>query len=566
MARSFLTLATAALATTAALAALQPPAGNFVDGACVKGYVHGSASDAAVDLFPAKAAPGSEFKREVSSDYSLLWDVTYHKHYKVINATNAALVAGSNAVKYAVLYQCGTPRPDLSATLGTVGVNYYSIPITKAAVTSTTYLPLLEILGERKSIVAYTSSFSYVSSPCLKKMKEIDLTTKEVNTGDWTAKNGELTTLGVQVSFADSWSSSALNAWVMTDTKETSSTVSALLGGSSAALQSAEYLKLVSLFFNREAEANAAFDTILNRYVCTAKDVKAQIAEAGATNTPNVLWASYSTDGAGISGWSVGTCPSYYCEAIKTAGGKMIEFTGVVGEINMWGGWTKALSTAQLLEKATTADVWFHAGNWSTNGAKVFDAGSASVVPAVKNGRVFDTQGKGANDWFESRVAEPDVFLRDIASALHPNHASLGKRGARAWIRRHDEWVNERKDEACTDTNAKHTLGGDGQEWCPTVENTHAAAFLETPSGIATIVVLAIVAAIALVALVVGVVAVAVVVARGKQSADGSSEVAVMKGDAMPTVVVPEEDVAEVEMVGAAEGGVTPATTVTVVA
>ena len=538
MARSFLTLATAALATTAVLAAVEAPAGNFVDGACVAGY--DASSDASVDLFPSKAVPGSDFKDKVSSDYSLLWDVTYHKHYKVINATNAALV-DSNAVKYAVLYQCGTPQPDLSATLGTAGVKYYSIPITKAAVASTTYLPLLEILGERKAIVAYTSSFAYVTSPCLNKMK-IDGTTNEV-TGDWPTRNTELTRLGVQVTFSDTYNPAALNAWVMTNIKETSAAASALFGGTSATLQGAEYIKLVSLFFNREAEANAAFSTIANRYLCTVKDVQAAVAAAGAT-TPKVLWASYYA-----GGWSVGTCPNYYCEVIKAAGGEMIEYTGMVGDVvTSWG--SKYLSTAQLLTKAKDADVWFHAGNWSTRGGTQFTAGHRDVK-AVKNGRVFDTNGRGSNDWFESRVAEPDVFLRDIASALWPNHASLGKRDGRGWIRHQDEWVNERREEVCTDTGAAHTLSGDGHAWCPETKTSQEVMFMETPVGIMVIALAAILALVVAVTVVAFVVA-AVVLIKVKNGANASGKAV------LPTVAVSEKAAVEVELA--------PVASVTVVA
>ena len=32
-------------------------------------------------------------------------------------------------------------------------------------------------------------------------------------------------------------------------------------------------------------------------------------------------------------------------------------------------------------------------------------------IKAVQNKDVFDTWGRGSNDWYESRTAEPDVFL-----------------------------------------------------------------------------------------------------------------------------------------------------------
>ena len=39
---------------------------------------------------------------------------------------------------------------------------------------------------------------------------------------------------------------------------------------------------------------------------------------------PRVLWVYYIESG-GVGGWSVGSCPNYYCEVIGDAGGSMIQ-------------------------------------------------------------------------------------------------------------------------------------------------------------------------------------------------------------------------------------------------
>ena len=354
---------------------------------------------------------------------------------------------------------------------------YYSVPVTKVSTTSTTYIPFIEMLGERAAIVALPSSVTaYVSSPCLKKRMadgQVTTVTGDTFSTGWTNRNTALTTAGVTLTIADSFSKAALNAFVMTDTKETSTTASTKLGGTTAALQSAEYIELVALFFNREAEANAAFGTIVDRYECTTKDIKAEIAKF-ATPMPaiKVLWASWANDGSGNSGWSIGTCPSYYCEAIITAGGELVTYTGVVGDVTMWG-FYKYLSTAQLLAGAgATADVFIHSGNWSSAVEGNTLATLAAGLAAVQSGRVFDTNRMGSTDWFESRVAEPDVFLRDVASALHPSHANLGQHD-RAWLRQHDEGGEERA--ACgIDSTVPHKLQGD-PAWCGSLDSSAAS-------------------------------------------------------------------------------------------
>ena len=65
---------------------------------------------------------------------------------------------------------------------------YVSVPITTSAVTSTTHIPWVELLGERKSLVAYTSGFSYVSSACLNAMYEDGLAFSAYDSSTWSTK------------------------------------------------------------------------------------------------------------------------------------------------------------------------------------------------------------------------------------------------------------------------------------------------------------------------------------------------------------------------------------------
>ena len=50
---------------------------------------------------------------------------------------------------------------------------------------------------------------------------------------------------------------------------------------------------------------------------------------------PRVLWVYYSEDSSGNGGWSVGSCPNYYCEVIGDAGGNMIEYNET-GSVLLW--------------------------------------------------------------------------------------------------------------------------------------------------------------------------------------------------------------------------------------
>lgn len=118
-------------ATTTVAFGFVAPTTNLVDGACVEGYdpiAHG-----AVDFFPAQATGRDEFQGKVSSDYALLWDVSYHGHYKL-------LVNHLREETY-VLWQCGTPKPEIEGATA-----YFEVPIGRAATTSTTYMPYVFFL------------------------------------------------------------------------------------------------------------------------------------------------------------------------------------------------------------------------------------------------------------------------------------------------------------------------------------------------------------------------------------------------------------------------------------
>ena len=48
-----------------------------------------------------------------------------------------------------VAYQCGTPMPNVS-----YATDYIEVPVSTVAVTSTTNIPWVELLGKRSSMVA----------------------------------------------------------------------------------------------------------------------------------------------------------------------------------------------------------------------------------------------------------------------------------------------------------------------------------------------------------------------------------------------------------------------------
>ena len=427
-------------------------AANYVGGQCVVGVTSG-------DLFPDKCAYGTQFTQTVAADYSLLWEVAYYDSYKVVKNGDAVHA----------LHQCGVDAPtseELPAYA--VEATLVEVPVTAVATTSSTYLPFIEMLGERRALKAYQSSFYYVSSPCLRKMYRDGLI--EAQSGDWpNTVNPDLEALGVQATFASSWGMDEHNAVLLTDTAEQQP---------NAVLKTAEYVEYVGLYFNREKEAAAAIEHIVANWLCTKEAVAGVVQDKAPVK---VLWAQYwgsATCGDGSSGgWSVASGNTWYSEIIEAAGGSLI-VPAVEAACESWG--APYLSTAQLLEVGADADVFISPGPWAADQ-------DVSALKAWENGRVFDNQGpRGANDWFERRVVEPDAVLQDLAVAFYPGATEL-EGLSRKWLRDvvAEEPVggvsDEDLDAACPDIDAPYEFSStdmcarlivDNEPAQPTVDTT----------------------------------------------------------------------------------------------
>ena len=62
-------------------------------------------------------------------------------------------------------YQCGTGKPS-TGDLGFTPDLYVSVPVTKVAFTSSTYLPWIELLNERGTVKHTIGGVAYISSTC----------------------------------------------------------------------------------------------------------------------------------------------------------------------------------------------------------------------------------------------------------------------------------------------------------------------------------------------------------------------------------------------------------------
>ena len=163
----------------------------------------------------------------------------------------------------------GTPEPFVDVDF------VVEVPVKTVAVTSTTYLPYVEMIGERRAMKAYTSTFQYVTSTCLRRLYYVDEAIVEAYNESSFSIIPEAVE-GVDVVIADEWSvaTTAPHApsYSMSDTHEDS------------VLRTAEYVEILGLFFNREREATEAFNLIAERYQCVKDRVIAERVIEKATS------------------------------------------------------------------------------------------------------------------------------------------------------------------------------------------------------------------------------------------------------------------------------------------
>ena len=342
--------------------------------------------DADVDYFPSKLA----------SDYATGWEVTYHKAYKVIDVGDTKIVA----------YQCGTPEPTVDGATVTV-----QIPFESVAVMSTTYVPFFELIGYGQAIKG-VSGTDTVSSPCLRDAIAAG-DVSNIGSENWAPSISDINAVGADAVFASAWDVGNNLAGIE------GAAIPVRESEELTAIGSAEWLEYVALFLNAEEAASAHIAMVASRIDVAEQAVQDTLLLEG-TRRKSVLWV-YEYDGKLYSG----TCPSYYCELVQQAGGEIIDLSHL-GDAAAWGAITNFTA---FYEAAAAADIWLYPSqNWDTQAS--MGAVDLAQLPVVQKSRVYDITKNNrcvggdcttANDWFESRLAEPDVLLEDLINIITPD-------------------------------------------------------------------------------------------------------------------------------------------------
>lgn len=172
-------------------------------------------------------------------------------------------------------------------------------------------------------------------------------------------------------------------------------------------LGKAEWIKLFGSLYCRETLADSVFDSITREY-----NLLRDFIRDNSTGRPEVLLGLPFRDT-----WFISPGNSYISRMITDAGGSYL--------------WKETNSSASIpmgMEnvylRALKADYWLNPGSAnSVNDILAIDT-RLENLPCFRNGNIYNnnmrTNGKGANDYWESGTIKPHLLLKDMATILHP--------------------------------------------------------------------------------------------------------------------------------------------------
>jgi len=277
-----------------------------------------------------------------------------------------------------------------------------TIPVQKIVVTSTTHIPSLEILNEEESLVGFPG-LDYVSSEKTRARITKGLITElgqneSINTEILISLNPDLV-----VGFA-------IDGNNKTFSTIQKSGIPVIYNGDwteESPLGKAEWIKFFGAFYNKDAQASARFNEIMESYLESKELAK------NAKSRPTVLSGSMYKDQ-----WYVPYGNSWQAKFIEDANANYIyKDTKGSGSI--------ALSFESVLEKSKDAEYWVAPGQFQSFQQLLQTSSHYKQFKAVKNKNVFTYSNSlgtsGGVIYYELAPTRPDLVLKDLISIFHPS-------------------------------------------------------------------------------------------------------------------------------------------------
>ena len=279
------------------------------------------------DYFPSKYLPLNyvppnadsfldKFDQDTTTD---LFSISYHNYYKII--TNHFVN------KTYLLHLCGTEPPASELD----GRHHLVLPIPHKgglAITQTTQIPYLELLGLRREVIAYIGDPQWVSSPCMRHQMDVEQSLEIFFDSEDpynSSKTDQLT---------DQFLSEHPDALVVTGPYGNANADRTILAAETQErtnVATFDWIGYYAAFYNLEGLSNQIAAETKASYDCSSSNAASISADRPAEEKPVVLWADYFHG----YNWSVAECPTwdhtYYCEYAMHCGATILSRPEGVG-------------------------------------------------------------------------------------------------------------------------------------------------------------------------------------------------------------------------------------------
>ncbi|NVK51488.1 MAG: ABC transporter substrate-binding protein [Flavobacteriaceae bacterium] len=275
-------------------------------------------------------------------------------------------------------------------------------PINKIVVTSTTHIPMLELLGVESTLIGFPHT-KYISSEKTRKRVEANLV-KEI--GVKAALNTEILVdlkPDAIVGFSMSKTNKSLNMVEKLG-------IPVILNGDwleETPLGRAEWIKFFGVLYNKEKEADSIFKVIERNYV------EAKTIASKATNKPSILSGAIMSKDI----WNLPAGESFVAQFLKDANTNYL-WKDTKGKGSL------SLSFESIIDKGKVADFWIAPGYFSSKQQMLINNKNYASFTAFKKDQIYtfaNKKGKtGGVIYFELGPARPDLVLKDIIKITHP--------------------------------------------------------------------------------------------------------------------------------------------------
>jgi iron complex transport system substrate-binding protein len=281
--------------------------------------------------------------------------------------------------------------------------NFVHVPIEKIVVTSTTHIPMVELLNEEEAILGFPHA-KYVSS---EKTRILIDAGKIIEIGKENALNTEIL-LDLNPELVVGYSVSSADKSLTTVKK---SGINVIYNGDwleETPLGRAEWIKFFGVLFDKEEQAGRIFKEIEYNYVA-AKSIAMK-----AKVKPTVLSGAIMSKDI----WNLPAGESFVANYLKDAN---LEYLWGDSE----GKGSLSLSFESVFEKGKNADFWIAPGYFSSKEQLLSSNQMYAEFNAFKNDKIYTpTLKKGETGgvlYYELAPTRPDLVLKDIIKITHPN-------------------------------------------------------------------------------------------------------------------------------------------------